>query len=175
MRSRNARYLAAALAVLVAGVGAFVAYTATHPSSGSSPVAARLAGIPAVIRAGGGPVQFTATLTNRSDVPERNVAPLFQVVGGPCNCAQGSLERFDNATRTWEAAPMPEGDGDPNFLSSAVGGVTLRPGESLTIRYRLTLDTVNPAKSVHAVLYAVRLPAGVQLGLASVTTRIAKG
>ena len=180
---RNAYRLMAASTVLAVGAAVLAACgntQGTQPPGASPPVPAnavkaQLAGIPATMKAGGAAVQFTATLTNRSGVTEHDVAPLFQIVGGSCNCALGSLERFDSASGTWQAAPMPEGDGDPNFLARATGGITLDPGANVTFRYRLTLDAANPAKSLHAVLYAVQLPTGTQLALISVPTQLTTG
>jgi hypothetical protein len=177
---RNASRFMAVSAVLVVGT-VLTACGASHgaQSPGASPVhahlvSARLVGIPSTIKVGV-PVQFTATLTNRSSVGQHDVAPLFQIVGGACNCALGSLERFSSATGAWQAVPMPEGDGDPNFLTRATGGTTLSPGASVTFRYRLILAAANPAKSLHAVLYAVQLPTGTQLALISVPTQLTTG
>jgi hypothetical protein len=167
--------------VLAAGTVVLVSCGSPHgPRPSTVPqhqpqVKAQLTRIPAAITAGSPAIQFAATLTNHSTHTEHDVAPLFQIVGGPCNCALGSLQRFDSATGTWRPTSMPEGDGDPNFLARATGGVTLRPGASMTFRYRLTLDANNPPKLLHAVLYAVQLPNGTQLGLVSVRTRLVKG
>jgi hypothetical protein len=137
--------------------------TAT-PSSQPLPagaISAKLSGIPPTIKSGGPAIEFTATLTNHSTVSAANIAPLFQIVGGPCNCVQGTLQRFDPTTGTWNSAPMPEGDGDPNYLATASGGVQIPPGTSVTIRYRLSLSAVNPAKPLAAILYAVALPMAI--------------
>jgi hypothetical protein len=180
MSGGHARRLMAASAISVAGIAVLVACEASHgarPSDTSSSqptVRARLADIPATITAGGAAVQFTAAFTNNSNVTEHDVAPLFQIVGGPCNCALGSLERFDSSTGTWRAMPMPEGDGDPHFLARATGGTSLRPGATITFRYRLAVDARNPAKPVRAVIYAVQMPTGKQLGFFAVDTRLIK-
>jgi hypothetical protein len=168
------------LVVVVGLIAALAVFFATRSSHAYAPrslslarsVSARLAGIPATVKAGGPAVQFSATLTNRSQVSRHDVAPLFQVVGGPCNCALGSLERFDSASGKWQVVSMPEGDGDPNFLARATGGVTLRPGASITFRYRLTLAAANPPKRLYALLYAVQLPTGTQLAFISIPTRL---
>jgi hypothetical protein len=180
MNVGHARRLMAVSAVAVAGIAVLVACGASHgatPSGTASSqptVRARLADIPGTLIAGGAAVQFTATFTNSSSVTEHDVAPLFQIVGGPCNCALGSLERFDSSTGTWQATPMPEGDGDPNFLARATGGTSLRPGMTITFHYRLTMDARNPAKSVRAVIYAVQMPTGTQLGFFAVDARLIK-
>ena len=126
-------------------------------------ISATLTGIPATIKAGGPATEFTATLTNHSTVSAANIAPLFQIVGGPCHCAMGTLQRFDPATGTWNEAPMPEGDGNPNYLAMASGGVQIPPGTSVTIRFRLSLVAGNPAKPLVAILYAVALPMASQV------------
>lgn len=138
-------------------------------------ISTRLAGVPATIPTGGPALEFTATLTNHSDVDAPDVAPLFQIVGGPCNCALGTLQRLDAATGAWQSAPMPEGDGDPDFLAAATGGINLAPGASATIRYRLTLAAANPAKSVIAILYAVELPDATELAHSSAPSRLVNG
>jgi hypothetical protein len=138
-------------------------------------ISIQLAGIPPTIDAGGAPLEFTATLTNRSVVDAPSVAPLFQIVGGPCNCAQGSLQRFDQAQGTWVAAPMPEGDGVPNPLTMATGGINVPPGASVTVRYRLALTAKNPAKPLVALCYAVQLPDFSQLARTSVASRLTVG
>jgi hypothetical protein len=147
--------------------------TGSRPPAGA--ITAQLAGIPTTIIAGGPAVEFTATLTNHSGIDAPDIAPLFQIVGGPCNCAQGALQRFDTATSTWQNSPMPEGNGNPNYLSTATGGVDLAPGASVTIRYRLTLTASNPAKSLIAVLYAVDLPDATQIARASTPSRLTAG
>jgi hypothetical protein len=114
-------------------------------------------------------------MDNRGGVAVGDVAPLFQIVGGPCNCAIGSLERFDNPSGTWQTAPMPEGDGDPNYLATATGGVTLTAGSSVTFLFRLTLSAANPPKPLTAVLYAVQLPAGRQLAISTSHTQVVTG
>ncbi|MBS2964126.1 hypothetical protein KGA66_13795 [Actinocrinis puniceicyclus] len=150
---------------------------ATHTTSTlpAGAISAQLTGIPATITAGGPAVEFTATFTNHSTIDASDVAPLFQIVGGPCNCAQGTLQRFNTATGAWQNAPMPEGDGNPGFLATAIGGIDLQPGASTTIRYRLALSASNPAKSLAATLYAVELPGGTQLARTSLPSRLTAG
>ena len=162
----------------------------TEPAPGSAPpaiaaagsqalppgaISANLAGIPSTITAGGPAVEFTATFTNRSTVGAANIAPLFQIVGGPCNCALGTLQRFDSKTGTWRVSAMPEGDGDPNFLAEATGGVQIPPGTSVTIRYRLTLAAANPPKALFAILYAVALPRAIALAHTTVPSQLITG
>ncbi len=164
---------------LIAASGAVMASSILLAACGSSPakptVRAHLAGIPATIGAGGPAIEFTARLTNRSGATEYDIAPLFQVVGGQCNCAVGTLKRLDSANGNWQPTPMPEGDGDPNYLAKATGGVTLRAGASITFHYQLILDAGTPVGSLRAVLYAVQLPAGTQLALTSVSTQFTSG
>lgn len=145
------------------------------PALPSNAITVRLAGIPATIGAGGPAVEFTATLTNHSSVDASDIAPLFQIVGGPCNCAQGSLQRLDEARGTWEGTAMPEGDGDPNFMAEANGGLDVPAGASVTVHYRLTLTSANPAKPLLARLYAVELPAFTELAGAAVHTQLTAG
>jgi hypothetical protein len=150
----------------------------TKPSASPVPpdraaVSATLTGFPSVVAAGT-EVYFTATLANHTTVDYADVAPLFQLVGGDCNCANGTLQRFDPASSTWQDAPMPEGDGyDP--LTAATGGFDLPPGSSSTIRYRLDISANNTAKPAAATLYAVSMSDLRQLGTtATVATRISK-
>jgi hypothetical protein len=134
----------------------------------------QISGIPATIKAGD-TVGFTATVVNRGGVARGDVAPLFQIVGGPCGCAQGSLQRLNGTSGTWQAAPMPEGDGNPNYLATATGGITVPPRSAVTIHYRLTLSVANPPKLLTAVLYAVQLPAGLQLAISTTHTQLIAG
>jgi hypothetical protein len=143
----------------------------TPASLPANAIKVRLADVPATITAGK-VVSFTAILVNRSRVPAHDVAPLIQIGGGPCNCAIGSLLRYDSRSHRWNAAPLITGDGDPDFLSAATGGVSVPPGAGVAIRYRLTLSTVNPAKSLTAALYAVQLPDARQLAMATVPAQV---
>jgi hypothetical protein len=142
--------LMTASVIVAVGIVILAACSTSHGvrSSPQLEVKARTSGIPATIAAGGAVVEFTATFTNSSGKSMHDVAPLFQIVGGPCNCVLGSLERFDSATSAWRPVPMPEGDGDPDFLARANGGVTLPQGAIVTFRYRLTVDASNPAKDL---------------------------
>ena len=134
-------------------------------------IAVSLSGIPATITAGGPPVVFEARLTNRGTTVASGVAPVFQIVGGGCNCLQASLERRFTATGAWQAVDMPEGDG-ANPLLSASGPVTIGPGASVTIPYRLTVAANNPPKQAVALLDAVALTSHVKLAEASVDTDV---
>jgi hypothetical protein len=157
--------------------------TTSSPSPSSSPaqgtpaslpanaIKVRLADVPAKIAAGK-VVTFTAVLINSSTVAARDVAPVIQVVGGPCGCVIGSLLRYDGKSHRWNAAVLVSGDGDPHFLSHATGGVSVPPSANVAIRYRLTLSALNPAKSLTVALYAVQLPDARQLDVATVSTQI---
>lgn len=146
--------------------------TAT-PSAGN--VSVQLLGFPSSITLGTGAVTFNVTLTNNGSSSLSDVAPLFQLVGGLCNCVLGSLERRDAPADAWQSAPMPEGDGDPNYLTLATSGLTLAPGQSINVGYRLTLSSQNPAKTVIAEVSAVGLPGGTVLAHASVPSTLAAG
>jgi hypothetical protein len=143
----------------------------TPPSSKNNEVEVQLTNFPSTIKAGGPAIQFDGTLTNHGNVTLHDVAPLFQIVGGQCNCAQGILEQADSEGY-WKQVPMPEGDGDPNFLARATGGIILYPGKSIVFHYRLTMDRDNPTEPLNAILYAVQLPSGTQLAITSITTHI---
>ena len=142
--------------------------TATTPTTPKGQLVVGLTGLPQAIDAGSSPIPFQMTLTNDSPQSYADVAPLFQMVGGPCNCVQGSLQRFDPSVGQWEPAPMPEGDGY-NPVSAASGGVNLAPGATVTIEYQLTLLSTNPGKAVQAIARAVQLPQDTQIGMEFVT------
>jgi hypothetical protein len=131
----------------------------------------QLLGFPASITVGGPLVGFNVILTNDGSTPLSDVAPLFQLVGGACNCVQGSLEQLDSPVSTWHPAPMPEGN-DPNFLAKATGGFTIAPGKSINFNYLLRLSPGNPAKPVTAIFYAVQLPGDTELASASVPSQL---
>lgn len=146
---------------------------AATASPAAPAITVQLVGLPKTLTIGAPWVEFTAVFSNHSVVAYRDVAPLFHIGAGPCNCAQGSLQRFDTATHEWRSAPMAEGDGDPNFLTLATGGVDLRPGARVTVRYRLRLLAHNFVGSAYAVLYAVQLPQGKSLAMTNAPIRIA--
>jgi hypothetical protein len=164
---------AAASAPSATGVPAS-ASGSTGPSSAGN-VSVQLLGFPASITLGTDAVTFNVTLTNNGSSALSDVAPLFQLVGGPCRCVLGSLERRDAPADAWQQAPMPEGDGDPDYLALATGGFTLAPGQSVDVSYLLSLSSQNPAKAVFADLYAVGLPAGTELAQASVPSKLVVG
>jgi hypothetical protein len=138
--------------------------TATSPITPKDQLVVGLTGLNQALDAGSSPIPFQMTLTNDSPQSYADVAPLFQLVGGPCNCVQGSLQRLDQSVGQWAPAPMPEGDGY-NPLSAASGGVNLAPGATMTIEYQLTLLSTNPGKTVQAIARAVQLPQDTQIGM----------
>jgi hypothetical protein len=135
----------------------------------------KLLGFPASIAPGTGAVTFKVTLTNEGSSTLSDVAPLFQLVGGPCNCVLGSLEQRNSPAGAWRPAPMPEGDGNPNYLAEATGGFTIAPGHSITVSYLLKLAADNPAKAVTAIIYAVQLPGATELARATVPSQLVAG
>jgi hypothetical protein len=151
-------------------------------STGASPGAnlrVQLLGFPASITLGSHAsqvVMFNVILTNNGSTPLSDVGALFQLVGGPCNCVLGSLKELDNpATGTWYQVPMPEGDGDPNYLARATGARTIAPGQSTVVDYWLTLSAQNPAKAVTAIFYAVQQPNATTLATATVPSQLIAG
>lgn len=120
---------------------------------------------------GAAPVQFQAVITNPTAVDYPSVAPVFQIVGGPLNHVNGTLQEYDPATRTWQSVSMPEGDG-ANPLTYATRGTDLAPGQSMTITYRLTVSTQNAAESTAAILYAAAPPSVKPLAMTGISGRI---
>lgn len=120
---------------------------------------------------GSAPVRFQAVISNPTAVDYPSVAPVFQIVGGPANHINGTLQQYDPATHSWQNAPMPEGDG-ANPLTYAAHGKDLAPGQSMTIIYRLTVSTQNPAESTAAILYAAAPPSVKPLATTGVSGRI---
>ena len=146
--------------------------TTTTPPAGPS-ISVALDGLPASIRRGAGPVAFRIVLTNGGDTQATSVAPLFQLVGPPCNCVAGTLERRDPSTGRWMPEPLPEGDGyDP--LERAVGAVSIPAHTSVTIDERITVSTANNPKAASALAYAVSLPDHRQLAVATVPVEITR-
>ncbi|GAA1070698.1 hypothetical protein GCM10009665_78440 [Kitasatospora nipponensis] len=134
-------------------------------------LSASLAGFPTALTPGGQPVDFTAVLTNPTATDYPSVAPLFQLVGGPCNCADGSLQLLDPATGLWHDVTMPNGDGG-SPSSYAGPGVALSAHGSRTFQYRLTLSTRNSTKDAFAMLYAIDTGEHRELALSSTPSRI---
>src|SRR5579859_2936108 len=138
---------------------------ARGPYRAKAELETRISGLPVTLAAGE-TVNFTALLENHSRTAYRDVAPLFTVAGGPCNCLNGTLQRFNSASGTWQAVPMPEGDGG-NPLMSATGGVDLAPGASAVVHYRLAIASQNSPGPVIASLDAVLLPSRLPVGWTS--------
>ncbi|MFD8708307.1 hypothetical protein ACFV1W_37980 [Kitasatospora sp. NPDC059648] len=132
---------------------------------------ARLDGFPATLARDRQPVEFTAVISNPTATDYPSVAPLFQLVGGPCNCADGTLQLLDPASSTWRDVTMPSGDG--GAPASYVGaGVALPAHGSLTFHYRFTLSNRNSAKEAFAMLYAIDTTDKRELALSSTPSRI---
>ena len=145
--------------------------TTTAPAGPS--VSVSLEGLPASIRRGSGPIGFRIVLANSGDTAATSVAPLFQLVGPPCNCVAGTLERRDPRNGLWLPEPLPEGDGyDP--LERAVGAVSIPAHASVTIDERITVLTANNPKAASALAYAVSLPDHRQLAVATVPVEITR-
>ena len=136
--------------------------TTTTATAGPS-VSVALSGLPASIRRGSGPVGFQIVLTNDGGADAVGIAPLFQLVGPPCNCLAGTLERRDPTTGIWSPAPLPEGDGY-NPLERAAGPVTIPAHASVTVDERITVSAANNPKAASAMAVAVRLADHAQVG-----------
>ncbi len=134
------------------------------------PISVALIGFPATIVAGGPPVTFSARLTNNSQLVANAVAPVFQIVGGPCNCMKGALQ-IEGADGQWHSVVMPEGDGQNPLLYTS-GSMQLIPGQTATASYRLTLSAANRPGPALALLYAVDTTGHGQAGEASVPTTV---
>jgi len=149
------------------------AMTTTTTTAGATTVSVALDGLPSSIRRGAGPVAFRIVLTNDGDAPVA-AAPLFELVGPPCNCVAGSLERLDRGRGVWLPAPLPEGDGyDP--LERAEGPEAIAPHASVTIDERITVSAANAPKAATALAYAVDVATHRQLGaVASVPVEITR-
>lgn len=141
------------------------------PAPPSGPLTAKLVGLPTSITMGSAPVQFQAVISNPTTVDYPSVAPVFQIVGGPANHVNATLQKYDPVSHTWQNTTMPEGDG-ANPLTFAAHGQDLAPGHSLTITYRLTVPAQNPAEPTAAILYAAALPGDTQLAQATIRGRI---
>lgn len=149
-----------------------IASVPTPDPSPSACVTAQLVGIPRTITMGSAPTQFNGVITNHCGTDLRAVAPVFQIVGGPANHVDATLQRFDPASGTWQAATMPEGDG-ANPLSFAASGTRLARGQSLIVRYQLTVTSRNPAEPTASILYAVAQPGDTQLAITTIHAQIA--
>ena len=138
--------------------------TTSTPATATGPiVSVALADLPASIKRGSAPVSFRIVLSNAGDTDAIGVAPLFQLVGPPCNCVAGTLERRDPSTGAWTPAPLPEGDGyDP--LERAEGPVIVPAHGSVSIEERITVSASNNPKAATALGYAVNLADHRQLG-----------
>lgn len=134
------------------------------------PISVTLVGFPSAIVAGGPSVTFGARLTNNSQNEANGVAPVFQIVGGPCNCMKGALQ-MEGTDGQWHSVVMPEGDG-ANPLLSASRGIRLAPGQTANFSYRLTLSSTNRPAAAQALLYAVDVVGHGQAGEASVSTTV---
>ena len=139
------------------------------------PVAAHIVGLPKHLVAGGPVIEFSATFTNRTHSVQRNIAPVFQMVGGRgCNCVSGSLQRLDPRSGKWHAVMLVTGDGfDP--IAVASNGVDIAAGATATFHFKLTLGFMNTDGRARSTLYAVALPGLRQVGgdsEANVITRL---
>jgi hypothetical protein len=157
------------------GAAAPATSAATQDANASSAcVTARLVDLPASIPMGATAVSFEGVITSHCGTDLQAVAPVFQIVGGPADHVDATLQQLDAATGTWQDTAMPEGDGgDP--LTFAAHGSRLAPGQSLVLHFRLTVSTRNPAEPTASILYAVALPGDTQLALATARGQITSG
>lgn len=142
----------------------------TSPNS-QTLVSTTILGFPAQVRPGA-KVQFSAVISNPATGMTRNVGPVFQIVAGQCNCAQGSLQIQQPNQDVWQDVVMPEGDGE-NPLHAASHAVELTPGTKAAFQYRLTLASNTTAGPASAIVYAVQLPGYRQVGSVLQRTTIA--
>jgi len=153
---------------------ATLAATAPSPTvtaAGPETITATIVGLPTHLTAGGPAVEFTAILSNHTASIARDVAPVFQIVGGACHCMNGSLQRLDVTTGVWHDVVMPEGDGY-NPLVVAADGIDLAPGATATVHLRLTVSSNNVAEPALSILYAVALPSHSLVGQTSEQNQI---
>ena len=143
------------------------------PGPNMAAITTRIDGLPAALPAGGKPVDFTAVLANHSGISYSDVAPLFTIVGGECNCVTATLQRLDPATGKWQTVRMPEGDGE-NPLLAASGGISLPRGATVTIGFRLTVAADSPAEKTVSMLNAVVLPSRTPIGWVTIADRVTR-
>ncbi|MGA5495202.1 hypothetical protein ACPCSP_12635 [Streptomyces cinereoruber] len=138
-----------------------------------------ITGLPASPRfvPGGAPVEFTVTMRNSGDTDYPLIAPVVrfdQYDGGlaPLGSVAGRLERFDPATGNWRPVFLPQASG-MDFLLAATGGAPLPKRATMTIRYRVTVDTGLRAGVTELQVYAVAQPANQQAGMTTAKVTIA--
>ncbi|WP_085102060.1 NHL repeat-containing protein [Mycobacterium paraense] len=166
---------------------------AVNPSSAPVPSAEELGPVPAVgrisvalsgipsgtVKPGDPPVEVDVTLCNDSPVAYPEVG--LVVVLERCNCAtndlgitEGSVERFDPATNTWVKLQYPSMGTGMDYLTAYDNLLGLPKGKSVTLRYRIALDSAMTDGAGGVAAVAVTPHPRVQIGKANLAFTVSK-
>ncbi|MFI9364837.1 hypothetical protein ACIG5E_27880 [Kitasatospora sp. NPDC053057] len=160
MRNQPRRILAAAAtAALVSGVAlasapaALAAPAATGTTQGtqaSSPVTVALVGLPDTVKAGGAPIEFSATLRNTADHQIDVLGSVFTIAdtGIGSKPSQFKLEYQAPGGTQWKDATPSGGIAGGLWDIDRTAGPHLAPGAEVAYRLRLTVTADAPAGRV---------------------------
>jgi hypothetical protein len=100
--------------------------------------------------AGARPVEFSVTVCNSSPVNYPQVS--LVVALSRCTCsdnpitmAEGTMERFDEASNMWQTLPHPAMGGGMDYLITGYGLGAFPKGRTVTVRFRAALDATMKA------------------------------
>ncbi|MFF7989901.1 hypothetical protein ACFZDG_08955 [Kitasatospora xanthocidica] len=168
MRTRHRRFLAATAAVTLASGLAVVEAPAGFAASGAvatpqagqarpSPVTAALAGLPGTVKAGGAPVEFTATLKNGADHPMDVPAATFVIgdTGTGSKQSQFKLEYQAPGDTQWQDAKVNAASVGAAWELGRPAVPHLAAGAEAVYRLRLTVAADAPAGRVSPGFTAV--------------------
>ncbi|MFE7532499.1 hypothetical protein ACFU7Y_43420 [Kitasatospora sp. NPDC057542] len=161
MRPRHRRFLAATAAVTLASGLAVVEAPAVFAASGAvtaergtqvqpSPVTVALGGLPGTVKAGGSPVEFTATLRNTADHQVDVVSSAFVIgdTGTGTRQSQFKLEYQSPGGAQWQDAKVNAATVGAFWEIDRSATLRLAAGAEAVYRLRLTVTADAPAGRV---------------------------
>ncbi|MFD4654879.1 hypothetical protein ACFWP2_04530 [Kitasatospora sp. NPDC058444] len=159
MRIRHRRFLTATAAVTLASglaaAGAPAALAAPRAvtvvpgaRTGPSPVTIAFGGLPGTVRAGGAPVEFTATLRNTADHRLDVLSPAFGLADTGAGQGRFRLEYRPPGAAQWQDAGADAAGTGAHWALDRPVVLSLAAGAEATYRLRLTVAADAPAGRV---------------------------
>lgn len=120
--------------------------------------------------AGAKPVEFSVTVCNSSPVAYPKVGLVAAL--SKCTCAadsplalpEGTMERFDEATKAWQALPHPVMGTGADYLGTGSDLGALPKGKAVTMRFRTSLAATMKAGTGGITIAAAGEPGPYKIG-----------
>ncbi|WBP85219.1 hypothetical protein [Kitasatospora cathayae] len=131
----------------------------------------QLAGLPAQLKTGGAPVEFSAVFTDRTGGGLSSITPTLQISG---TGAASSVSRLNPATGGWVSEAADDTSSAPIGVAPGASSYAVPAGGALTVRYRISLPASSRSQQVQVFLYAVGAD-GRQLATATQSVAVTTG